>query len=201
VYTGGGYAVVAINFHGSKGFGQKFTDSISKNWAESPLEDLMKGLDYAIQHYNFLDGNRVAALGGSYGGWMTNWINGHTNRFKALVTHCGIFEMRSMALATEELWFPEWEFNGLLWEKPELYETFSPSRYVQNWQTPTLIIHGSLDYRVPEIEGISAFTALQRKNIPSELLIFPDEGHWILKPQNSITWYTTVLGWLNRWCK
>ena len=188
-----GYAVIAINFHGSTGFGQAFTDSISGDWGGKPFEDLMKGLDYALATYSWLDGTRVAALGASYGGWMINWINGHTNRFKCLVNHDGGFDEFSNYFTTEELWFPEWEYKGTPWEKPELYDRFSPSRYVANWQTPTLVIHGAKDYRLTDTEGIATFTALQRRGIPSQLLYFPDENHWVLQPKNSIMWYETVL--------
>ncbi len=200
-FAGAGYAVIAINFHGSTGFGQAFTDSISGDWGGKPFEDLMKGLDYALATYSWLDGARVAALGASYGGWMINWINGHTNRFKCLVNHDGGFDEFSNYFTTEELWFPEWEYKGTPWEKPELYDRFSPARYVANWQTPTLVIHGAKDYRLTDTEGIATFTALQRRGIPSELLYFPDENHWVLQPKNSITWHETVLAWLQRWLK
>jgi len=200
-FAGAGYAVIAINFHGSTGFGQAFTDSISGDWGGKPFEDLMKGLDYALATYKWLDPERVGALGASFGGWMINWINGHTNRFKCLVNHDGGFDEFVSYFTTEELWFPEWEFKGLPWEHPDLYLKFSPSRYVANWQTPTLVIHGAKDYRVVETEGIATFTALQRKGIPSEFLYFPDENHWVLKRKNSILWYETVIGWLDRWLK
>jgi dipeptidyl aminopeptidase/acylaminoacyl peptidase len=200
-FTGAGYAVVAINFHGSTGFGQAFTDSISGDWGGKPFEDLMKGLDYALATYPWLDGTRVAALGASYGGWMINWINGHTDRFKCLVNHDGGFDEFSNYFTTEELWFPEWEYKGTPWEKPELYDRFSPARYVANWRTPTLVIHGAKDYRLADSEGIATFTALQRRGIPSRLLYFPDENHWVLQSKNSILWYETVLAWLQEWLK
>jgi dipeptidyl aminopeptidase/acylaminoacyl peptidase len=200
-FAGAGYAVIAINFHGSTGFGQAFTDSISGDWGGKPFEDLMLGLDDALARYPWLDGERVGALGASYGGWMINWINGHTNRFKCLVNHDGGFDEFSNYFTTEELWFPEWEFKGVPWEKPELYEKFSPSRHIVQWQTPTLVIHGALDYRLVDVEGIATFTALQRKGIPSQLLYFPDENHWVLKPRNSIVWHETILEWLERWLK
>jgi dipeptidyl aminopeptidase/acylaminoacyl peptidase len=200
-FTGAGYAVVAINFHGSTGYGQAFTDSISGDWGGKPFEDLMKGLDYALATYKWLDPDRVAALGASFGGWMINWINGHTNRFKCLVNHDGGFDEFSDYFTTDELWFPEWEFKGVPWENPELYEKFSPSRYVANWQTPTLVIHGARDYRLVDGEGVATFTALQRKGIPSQFLYFPDENHWVLKSKNSIVWHETVIGWLDRWLK
>lgn len=200
-FAGAGYAVIAINFHGSTGFGQAFTDSISGDWGGKPFEDLMKGLDYALTTYSWLDGTRVAALGASYGGWMINWINGHTDRFKCLVNHDGGFDEFSNYFTTEELWFPEWEYKGTPWENPELYDRFSPARYITNWKTPTLIIHGAKDYRLTDTEGIATFTALQRRGIPSQLLYFPDENHWVLQPKNSITWHETVRAWLQRWLK
>lgn len=200
-FAGAGYAVIAINFHGSTGFGQAFTDSISGDWGGKPFEDLMKGLDSALATFPWLDGDRVAALGASYGGWMINWINGHTNRFKCLVNHDGGFDEFSNYFTTEELWFPEWEYKGTPWEKAELYDKFSPSRYVANWQTSTLVIHGAKDYRLADAEGIATFTALQRRGIPSQLLYFPDENHWVLQPKNSIMWHETILAWLQRWLK
>jgi dipeptidyl aminopeptidase/acylaminoacyl peptidase len=200
-FAGAGYAVIAVNFHGSTGFGQAFTDSISGDWGGKPFEDLMKGLDYALANYAWLDSQRVGALGASYGGWMINWINGHTNRFKCLVNHDGGFDEFANYFTTEELWFPEWEFKGVPWEKPELYDKFSPSRYVGKWQTPTLVIHGANDFRLVDAEGIATFTALQRRGIPSQLLYFPDENHWVLKPKNSIVWHDTILGWMEKWLK
>lgn len=199
VFAGAGYAVIAINPHGSVGFGQEFTDSVSGDWGGKPFEDLMKGLDYALETYPWLNGNRLAGLGASYGGWMINWINGHTDRFRCLVNHDGGFDEFSGYFTTDELWFPEWEFKGTPWERPELYEKFSPSRYVANWKTPTLVIHGARDYRLTEAEGISTFTALQRRGIPSQLLYFRDEGHWVLEPIDSIVWHETILSWLERW--
>lgn len=200
-FAGAGYAVIAINFHGSTGFGQAFTDSISGDWGGKPFEDLMKGVDYALANYSWLDSNRVGALGASYGGWMINWINGHTNRFKCLVNHDGGFDEFANYFTTEELWFPEWDFKGTPWDKPELYEKFSPNRYVKNWQTPTLVIHGANDFRVVDAEGIGTFTALQRRGIPSQFLYFPDENHWVLKPKNSIVWHDTIISWLDKWLK
>jgi dipeptidyl aminopeptidase/acylaminoacyl peptidase len=201
VYAAAGYAVIAVNFHGSTGFGQAFTDSISGDWGGKPFEDLMKGLDHALANYSWLDGERVGALGASYGGWMINWINGHTTRFKCLVNHDGGFDEFANYFTTEELWFPEWEFKGTPWERPELYDKFSPSRHVGRWATPTLVIHGANDFRLVDAEGIATFTALQRRGIPSQLLYFPDENHWILKPKNSIVWHETILAWLDKWLK
>jgi dipeptidyl aminopeptidase/acylaminoacyl peptidase len=201
VFAGAGYAVVAVNFHGSTGFGQAFTDSITGDWGGKPFEDLMKGLDHALTAYPWLDGEKVAALGASYGGWMINWINGHTDRFKCLVNHDGGFDEFSNYFSTEELWFPEWEFRGTPWQNPELYDKFSTGRYVANWKTPTLVIHGAKDYRLVDTEGIATFTALQRRGVPSQLLYFPDENHWVLKPKNSILWHETILAWLERWLR
>lgn len=201
VFAGHGYAAVMIDFHGSTGYGQAFTDAISGDWGTAPLEDLMKGLDAALAKYSFLDGNRVAALGASYGGYMINWINGHTDRFKALVCHDGIFDTRFGYYDTEEVWFPEWEHKGLPWEKPEEFEKYNPADFVKNWKTPTLVIHGSLDYRIPESHGFATFTALQRKGIPSRFLSFPDENHWVVRPQNSKLWHDEVLSWIDRFTK
>jgi dipeptidyl aminopeptidase/acylaminoacyl peptidase len=197
--AGAGYGVLAVNFHGSTGFGQAFTDSISGDWGGKPFEDLMKGLDAAIARFDWIDGERVAALGASFGGWMIHWINGQTDRFRCLVCHDGGFDESANYFTTEELWFPEWEFGGVPWEQPELYEEFSPSRHVARWKTPTLVIHGANDFRLVDAEGIAAFTALQRRGIPSKLLWFPDENHWVLKPLNSIHWHEAVLEWLDRW--
>jgi len=198
VYAGAGYAVVFIDFHGSVGYGQAFTDSISRDWGGKPLEDLQKGLAAAQNRYPWLDGSRVCALGASYGGYMINWIAGNWNdRFRCLVNHDGIFDSRAMYYGTEELWFEEWEHGGPYYAAPELYEKYSPSQYVANWKTPMLVIHGELDYRVPLEQGLSTFTALQRRGIESKLLVFPDEDHWVLRPANSLTWHREVLGWLD----
>jgi dipeptidyl aminopeptidase/acylaminoacyl peptidase len=199
--AGAGYAVVMVDFHGSTGYGQAFTDSISGDWGGKPLEDLKAGLAAALKQYPWLDGDRVCALGGSYGGFMMNWILGQwPDRFKCIVTHDGIFDNRSMYYSTEELWFAEWENGGAPeYANPAGYAKFNPVDYVSKWQTPTLVIHGQLDYRVPYAQGLSVFTALQRRGIPSEFLYFPDENHWVLKPANSIQWYDTVIAWMNRW--
>ena len=199
-YAGAGYGAVMIDFHGSTGYGQAFTDSISGDWGGKPLEDLRKGLAAALERYPWLDGGRACALGASYGGYMINWIAGNwPDRFRCLVNHDGVFDHRMMYYSTEELWFPEWEHGGPYWQNPEQHEKHNPVRFVENWRTPMLIVHGSLDYRVPETQGLAAFTAAQRRGVPSELLIFPDENHWVLKPSNSILWHETVLGWLDRW--
>lgn len=197
----GGYVVVMINFHGSTGYGQKFTDSISGDWGGKPYVDLMKGLDYAEKTYPFIDKDREAALGASYGGYMANWILGHTNRFKCIVSHDGTFNTESVYGTTEELWFPEWEFKGPPWKNRELYRKFSPHLFADKFKTPTLVVHGQNDYRLDVSEGFQLFTTLQRLGIPSKMLYFPDEGHWVLKPQNSRLWYKTVNDWVDQWCK
>ncbi len=201
VYAGRGYGVVFIDFHGSVGYGQKFTDAIRGDWGGAPFEDLMKGLDHALARYSWLDGDRAVALGASYGGYMINWINGHTDRFKALVCHDGNLDELSAYYDTEELWFPEWERGGTPWEKPEAYTKHSPIHHVQNWKTPTLVIHGGKDFRVVETQGMATFTALQRRGIPSRFLHFPDENHWVLKPLNSRLWHEEVLGWIDRYAR
>ena len=200
-YAGAGYAAVMIDFHGSTGYGQAFTDAIRGDWGGKPFEDLMKGLDFALAKYPYLDGTRVGALGASYGGYMINWVAGQTDRFKALVCHDGNLDERLAYYDTEELWFPEWEHGGTPWDNPAGYAKHNPIEHVKNWKTPTLVIHGVNDYRVVYTQGLSTFTALQRRGIPSKLLIFPDENHWVLKPANSILWHETVLGWLDQWLK
>jgi dipeptidyl aminopeptidase/acylaminoacyl peptidase len=196
----GNYVVVMINFHGSTGYGQKFTDSISGDWGGKPYVDLMKGLDYVEKTYPFIDKNRVAALGASYGGYMANWLLGHTNRFKCIVSHDGVFNTESAYGTTEELWFPEWEFKGPPWKNRELYAKWSPHLFADKFKTPTLVIHGQNDYRVDASQGFDLFTTLQRLKVPSKMLYFPDEGHWVLKPQNSQLWYKTVNDWVDQWC-
>lgn len=198
-YAGKGYAVVFIDFHGSTGYGQAFTDSISGDWGGKPLEDLQKGLAHARTHYDFLRPDQACALGGSYGGYMMNWINGAwPDGFQCLVSHAGIFDNRFMAYSTEELWFDEWEFGGTQYDKPENYERQNPVNLVSRMKTPTLVVHGQLDFRVPFEQGIALFTALQRKGVDSQFLWFPDENHWILKPQNSVQWHRTVEAWLGK---
>jgi len=199
-YAGQGFAVVMIDFHGSTGYGQDFTDSISNDWGGKPLQDLKLGLAAALDKFEFLDGDRVCALGASYGGYMINWIAGQwPDRFRCLVNHDGIFDNRMMYYATEELWFPEWEHSGPYFENPEAYEKYNPANYVDQWQTPMLVIHGQLDYRVPVTQGIATFTALQRKGIDSRFLYFPDENHWVLRPSNSMRWHEEVNAWLHRY--
>jgi dipeptidyl aminopeptidase/acylaminoacyl peptidase len=201
-YAGAGYAAVMVDFHGSTGYGQNFTDAIRNDWGGKPLVDLQKGLAAATAKYSWLDGDRVAALGASYGGYMINWIAGNwPDRFRALVTHDGNLDERFAYFATEELWFPEWEHGGTPWEFPEGYAKHNPVDFVKNWKTPTLVVHGGRDYRVVETGGFATFTALQRRGIPSRFLYFPDENHWVLKPHNSILWHNTVLDWLNQWTK
>ncbi|MBN1348819.1 S9 family peptidase [candidate division KSB1 bacterium] len=199
MFAAPGYVVAMVNFRGSKGYGQDFCDAVSKDWGGGPYQDLIAGLDYLLNTFDFIDENKVAAAGASYGGYMVNWIAGHTDRFKALVSHAGVFDLRSKYGATEELWFPEWEFNGTPYEHPELYEKFSPSYFVKNFKTPTLVIHGQNDFRVPVTQGFQMFTALQRLGVPSRLLYFPDEDHFIRKPQNARLWWNTVHEWLARW--
>jgi dipeptidyl aminopeptidase/acylaminoacyl peptidase len=197
-YAGQGFAAVFIDFHGSTGYGQAFTDSISGDWGGKPLEDLQLGLAAALENYPFLDGEKVCALGASYGGFMINWIAGNwPDRFRCLVNHDGVFDQRSMYYTTEELWFPEWDNGGTPFADPEKFERFNPANYVQNWRSPMLVIHGELDYRVPVTQGIAAFTALQRRGIPSRFLYFPDENHWVLKPHNSVHWHRHVNQWLH----
>ncbi len=191
-----------IDFHGSPGYGQAFTDSISRDWGGKPLVDLQKGLAAAIEKYSWLDGNRACALGASYGGFMMNWIEGNwPDRFKCIVDHDGVFDQRMMGYSTEELWFSEWENGGTPYEHPEGYEKFNPVDFVSRWKTPMLVIHGEQDFRIPYDQGIASFTALQRKGVESKLLIFPDENHWVLKPANSVLWYHTVLDWLSQHLK
>ena len=201
VFAGHGYGVVFIDFHGSTGYGQAFTDAIRGDWGGAPYEDLMKGLDYALQKNTFLDGKHVVALGASYGGYMINWLNGHTDRFSALVCHDGNLDETIGFYDTEELWFSEWEHGGLPWENPKGYSEQSPIQFVKNWKTPTLVIHGGQDFRVVETSGMATFTALQRKGIPSRFLYFPEENHWVLRPQNSKRWHDEVFAWIDRYAK
>ncbi len=199
-YAAAGFAVVMIDFHGSTGYGQAFTDSIRDDWGGKPLEDLQKGLAAAVQRYPWIDDRRACALGASYGGYMINWIAGNwPDGFRCLVNHDGLFDNRSMYYSTEELWFPEWEFRGQPSENATAFERHNPVNHVSAWKTPMLVVHGGRDYRVVETQGLATFTALQRRGIPSQLLYFPDENHWVLKPNNSLQWHETVLAWLHRW--
>jgi dipeptidyl aminopeptidase/acylaminoacyl peptidase len=198
-FAGRGYAVVFIDFHGSPGYGQAFTDSISQDWGGKPLVDLQKGLDAALARYDWLDGSRACSLGASYGGFMQNWIAGQwPDRFRCIVNHAGIFDTRTMYYTTEELWFTEWENGGPYYKVPEIHEKFNPSAHVTKWRTPMLVTHGALDYRVPYSQGLATFTALQRQGVESRLLFFPDENHWILKPANAVQWHDEVFAWLDR---
>jgi dipeptidyl aminopeptidase/acylaminoacyl peptidase len=196
-----GYAVVSVDFHGSTGYGQGFTDAIRGDWGGKPLEDLKRGLAFATAADRQLDPDRACALGASYGGYMMNWIAGQwPDRFRCLVQHDGVFDARAMAYETEELWFDEWEHGGkAYYEDPAAFERWNPVNHVAKWKTPMLVITGEKDFRIPYTQGIASFTALQRRGIPSKLLVFPDENHWVLKPKNSIQWYGEVFGWMNRW--
>jgi dipeptidyl aminopeptidase/acylaminoacyl peptidase len=197
MFASRGYVVIMINPRGSTGYGQQFTDEISKDWGGKVYEDLMNGLDYVLKTCPFIDGNRMAAAGASYGGYMMNWILGHTDRFKCIVSHDGVFNPASAYGTTEELWFDEWEFGGTPYKNPELYKKWSPMEYVMNFKTPTLVIHGQQDYRLDVSEGFQLFTALQRQGVKSKMLYFPDEFHFVSKPQNSELWYKTVLDWID----
>jgi dipeptidyl aminopeptidase/acylaminoacyl peptidase len=200
VFAGAGYLVVMPNPRGSTGYGQKFIDEINGDWGGKAYDDIMAVVD-SVAALKYADPDRMAAAGGSYGGYMVDWILGHTTRFKALVSHDGVFDLRSEAGATEELWFPQWEFKGMPWDNPEMYARWSPSYFVKDFKTPTLVIHGEEDYRVPLEQGLQLFTALQTQKVPSKLLVFPGEGHWVLKPQDSVLWYHTVLDWVGEWLK
>ncbi|VTO10551.1 S9 family peptidase [Brevundimonas vancanneytii] len=198
-YAGAGYAVVMIDFHGSTGYGQEFTDAISQHWGDRPLEDLQKGWAFAQSKYGFLDGDNACALGASYGGYMINWIAGNwPGEFKCLVNHDGVFDTFGMGYGTEELWFTEWEYGGTPWENPEGYQKFNPANHVQNWRDPMLVIQGDLDFRIPTSQALSTFTALQRRGVESRFVFFPDENHWVLKPANSLQWHNEVFGWLDK---
>lgn len=202
VYAAAGYAALLVDFHGSTGYGQAFTDAISGDWGGKPLEDLRKGMAAALERYPWMDGGRACALGASYGGYMINWIAGNwPDGFRCLVNHDGVFDQRIMYFATEELWFPEWEHGGTYWENPGGFEMHNPALHVDRWRTPMLVIHGALDFRVGLEQGLGAFTALQRQGIPSQFLLFPDENHWVLSPANAVQWHETVLAWLDRWTK
>jgi len=202
LFAATGAALVIVNPRGSTGYGQKLADEVSKDWGGKAYVDLMHGLDAALARNRWIDANALGAAGGSFGGYMVDWIAGHTNRFKALVSHAGPFNLENMATATEELWFPDWEYGGPFWNPKAMstqYRVFSPHLYVKNFKTPTLVTGGELDYRVPYTEDLSMFTALQRMNVPSRLVIFPDEGHWIGKPQNQRLWWGEVQGWLEKY--
>jgi len=195
MFASPGYVVVMINPRGSTGYGQKFTDEISGDWGGKCFVDLMKGLDYIYKNYDFIDSTRVGAAGASFGGYMIDWIEGHTDRFKCLVSHAGVYDLKSMYGATEELWFPEWEFKGTPWSNPEMYRKWSPSEYVEKFRTPCLVVHGELDFRVPYTQGLQLFTALQRQSVPSKLLFYPDECHFVQKPLNAELWWEILHEW------
>ena len=220
LFAANGYVVVMINPRGSTGYGQAIVDGVNGDWGGKPFTDLMTGLDYAEQHYPFIDKTRECALGASYGGYMANWVLGHTNRFKCIVSHDGMFNAESAFGSTEEDWFNIWEFKGNPWDyygKPDCngvpttglrpwgggnpYRKWSPSLSARNFKTPTLVIHGQLDYRLDVSEGFQLFDTLQLLKVPSKMLYFPDEGHWVLKPQNSQLWYKTVNDWVDQWTK
>ncbi len=200
MFAARGFVVAAVNFHGSTGYGQKFTDAISQHWGDYPYDDLMKGLD-AVARLPYVDSTRMGAAGASYGGYMVYWIAGHTDRFKVLVDHDGVFNPVSMAGSTEELWFVDWEFGGSPYANRALYEQWSPLNFVKNWKTPMLIVHSQLDYRVDLSEGYQAFTAAKRMGVPAKFLYFPDEGHWVLRPRNRRIWWGAVLDWLEAYLK
>ena len=201
VFAAAGYVVVEPNPRGSTGYGQKFIDDINGDWGGKPFDDLMAVADHIVAEMPYADGSRMTAAGGSYGGYMADWLLGHTQRFKALISHSGVYHLASEFGGTEELWFPLWEFGGTPWDKPDVYSKWSPSSYVKDFHTPTLVIHGEQDFRVPYTQSLQLFTALQLQKVPSKLLVFPDEGHWILKPQNSVLWYKTFIEWLDSWVK
>ncbi|KAG0200577.1 hypothetical protein BGX28_006401 [Mortierella sp. GBA30] len=201
IYASAGFVVVFLNPTGSTGYGQELTDAINNNWGGSPYIDLMKGLDHVLEKHSYIDETRIAALGASYGGFMMNWINGHTDRFNCLVNHDGIFDTKTVYYSTEELYFPEHDLGGVPWDPKarENYERWNPANFVHNWKTPTLVIHSDKDYRLAVTEGLSTFTALQRQRIPSRLVYFPDENHWVLKAANSLRWHAEVLDWIQKW--
>src|SRR6266513_2430285 len=200
MFAARGYVVAAVNFHGSTGYGQKFTDAISQHWGDYPFDDVMKGLD-VVARFPYVDSTRMGAAGASYGGYMIYWMAGHTDRFKVLVDHDGVFDPASMAGTTEELWFVDWEFGGTPYANRALYEKWSPLNFVPSWKTPMLIVHSQLDYRVDLSEGYQAFTALKARGVPAKFLYFPDEGHWVLRPRNRRLWWGTVLDWMDQYLK
>ncbi len=199
MFASNGYVVVAPNPRGSVGYGQKFTDEISKDWGGKVYVDLMNAYDYAVDNFDFIDSNNTFAAGASYGGYMINWIEGHTDRFNALVSHAGVFNLTSMYGATEELWFPEWEFGGAPWESRDIYERWSPHMYAENFKTPMLVIHGAYDFRVPEGQAFELFTTLQKMGVESKMLYFPDEYHFIMKPLNAKLWWNTIYDWFDKY--
>lgn len=201
MFAAPGYVVLLVNPRGSTGYGQQFTDEITRDWGGKVYEDLMNGLDAALEQFPFIDSSRMAATGASYGGYMMNWFEGHTTRFRTLINHDGVTNLFSMYGSTEELWFPEWEFGGLPWENPRYYERWNPLAFVEDFQTPMLIVHGGRDYRVPLGQGLEMFTALRRRGVRARLLYFPDEGHWVLRSQNAMVWWETIYEWLAEYLK
>ena len=199
VFAAAGYVVVMPNPRGSTGYGQKFIDEINGDWGGRVFDDVMAVADYIVTDMPYADASRMTAAGGSYGGYMIDWILGHTQRFKALISHAGVYDLESEFGATEELWFPLWEFQGMPWDNPDMYAKWSPSYFVKEFKTPTLVVAGELDFRVPYTQSLQLFTALQLQKVPSRLIVFPDEGHWVLKPQNSAFWYKNVLDWIGEW--
>jgi dipeptidyl aminopeptidase/acylaminoacyl peptidase len=201
IFADAGYVIFMPNPRGSVGYGQQFVNEISADWGGKVFVDLKNGVAEVLRRNNFIDKNRIGGAGASYGGYMVNWILGHNAdprfRFRTLVSHAGVYNLTSMYGATEELWFPEWEFKGTPWTNPTMYQRWSPHLFAGNFNTPTLVTAGELDYRVPYTESLQLYTALQRRGVKSKLLLYPDEGHWILKPQNSQLWYRTVINWLN----
>lgn len=200
VFASAGFLVIMPNPRGSTGYGQRFIDEINGDWGGKVYDDIMAVVDYVVS-LPYADADRMAAAGGSYGGYMVDWLLGHTDRFKAMVSHAGVYDLRSMAGATDELWFVLWEFKGMPWDDPEMYAKWSPSFFAKNFKTPTLVMHGEQDFRVPVDQGMQLFTALQMQKVPSKLVLFPEEGHWILKPQNSVLWYNQFLEWIGEWLK
>ncbi|HXB72093.1 MAG TPA: S9 family peptidase [Candidatus Acidoferrales bacterium] len=201
VFAAAGYVVVMPNPRGSTGYGQRFIDDINNDWGGRAFDDIMAVADHVVNQMPYCDAGRMAAAGGSYGGYMIDWILGHTQRFKALVSHDGVYDLTGEFGGTEELWFPLWEYGGNPWDKPENYARWSPNNFVKDFHTPTLVIHGEQDFRIPYSQALELFTALQLQKVPSKLLLFPDEGHWVLKPQNSLLWYKTFLEWIDSWVK
>jgi acylaminoacyl-peptidase len=200
VWAGMGYAVVMVDFHGSSGYGEAFGRSIVGHWGDRPLEDLQKGWAFALARYDFLNGDKACALGGSYGGYMVNWIAGNWAKpWKCLVNHDGVFDTRSMAYSTDIPGFSEVQDGGLTWADAAAVDRFNPSLHVADWSAPMLVVHGGRDYRVPLDQGVAAYTANKRRGVPSRLLYFPDENHWVLKPQNSVQWYANVQAWMKQW--
>jgi dipeptidyl aminopeptidase/acylaminoacyl peptidase len=198
MFAARGYVVFAPNFTGSTGFGSAFQDAIRGDWGGAPYQDVMKGVE-AVTRLPYIDRNRVGAAGASYGGYLINWIAGHTQRFRCLISHDGIYNLPAKVMVTDELWFPEWEFRGSPWESRELHLRLSPATYADKMKTPMLVIHGELDYRVPVSEALGLFASLRRRGVPARLLVFPDENHFVLKPQNAELWWKTMHGWLAKY--